>query len=138
MTLCQKCLNRETCKEICNELNKEISGRGKTASLKPKTYPVNISHIENPQEALNEFQKKVLRTIADLSEAVEDSLISKYDLNEAIHIILNESEKRVIALFLDGYKQDEIAKNLAISQPRVNFLFQRTLRKLKKYFLSQL
>ena len=138
MTLCQECLNRETCKEICNALNKEISGRGKTASLKPKTYPVNISHIENPQEALNEFQKKVLRTIADLSEGVEDSLISKHDLNEAIHIILNENEKRVIALFMDGYKQDEIAENLAISQPRVNFLFQRALRKLKKYFLSQL
>jgi len=138
MTLCQECLNRETCKGICDALSKEINGRGKTASLKPKTYPVNISHIENPQEALNEFQKKVLRTIADLSEGVEDSLISKYDLNEAIHTILNENEKHVIALFMDGYKQDEIAENLAISQPRVNFLFQRALRKLKEYFLSQL
>jgi RNA polymerase sigma factor (sigma-70 family) len=135
MTLCQKCLNRETCKRICNALKREITGRGKTASLKPKTYPIDVSHIENPQEDINDFQKEVLRAIAALSEDAEDGLMIKYDLNEAIQTVLNENEKRVIALFMDGYKQDEISANMGISQPRVNFLFQRAIKKLKKILL---
>ena len=138
MTLCQECLNRNTCKDICNALKKEITGRGKTASQKPKTYYVDFSFIEDPQNNINEFQKEVLHVIAGLSTATENSSIRKRDVDEAINAALSDNEKHFIRLFMDGYKQDEIAENLAISQPRVNFLFQRALRKLKKYFLSQL
>jgi len=87
---------------------------------------------------INEFQKEVLHVIAGLSAATENSSIRKRAVDEAIKAALSDNEKHVIRLFMDGYKQDEIAENLAISQPRVNFLFQRALRKLKKYFLSQL
>ena len=131
MTLCQECLNRNTCKDICNALSKEITGRGKTASRKPKTYLVDFSHIENPHESINEFQKNVLRTIAEISTAAGDGSISKLDVDEAIDVGLNENEKRVVRLFMDSFKQDEIAESLGISQPRVNFIFQRALRKLK-------
>lgn len=131
MTLCQECLNRNTCKDICDALKKEITGRGKTASRKPKTYLIDFSYIENPHQNINEFQKKVLRTIAELSTITEDSSVNKLDVNEAIKVGLNKNEKRVVRLFMDSYKQDEIAKKLGMSQPRVNFLFQRALRKLK-------
>jgi RNA polymerase sigma factor (sigma-70 family) len=131
MTLCQECLNRNTCKDICDALKKEITGRGKTASRKPKTYLVDFSYIENPHQNINEFQKNVLRAIAELSTIMEDSLVNKLDVNEAINVGLNENEKRVVRLFMENYKQDEIAESLGISQPRVNFLFRRALRKLK-------
>lgn len=131
MTLCQECLNRNTCKNICNALKKEITGRGKTASRKPKTYPIDFSYIEDPHQSLNEFQKKVLRAIAEFSTTTKDGLVNKLDVNEAINVGLNKNEKRVVRLFMDSYKQDEIAKRLDISQPRVNFLLQRALRKLK-------
>lgn len=131
MTLCQKCLSRNTCKDICNALKKEITGRGKTASRKPKTYLVDFSYIENPHQNINEFQKKVLRTIAEISTVAGDGPISKLDVDEAIDVGLNENEKHVVRLFMDSYKQGEIAERLDISQPRVNFLFQRALRKLK-------
>lgn len=131
MTLCQECLNRNTCKDICNALKKEITGRGKTASRKPKTYLIDFSYIQNPQESLNDFQKKVLHAIAEFSAATEDGLVNKLDVNEAIKVGLNKNEKRVVRLFMDSYKQGEIAERLGISQPRVNFLFQRALQKLK-------
>ncbi len=131
MTLCQECLNRNTCKDICNALKKEITGRGKTAALKPKTYPVDLLYIEDPHQSINEFQKKVLRAIAEFSTTTEDDLANKLDVNEAINVGLNENEKRVIRFFMDSYKQDEIAESMGISQPRVNFLLKRALLKLK-------
>ena len=130
MTLCQECLKRSNCKEICSVLKKEITGRGRTAERKPKTYLVDFSHIEDPHQNINDFQKKVLRAISEISTAAGNP-ISKLAIDEAINVDLNENEKCVIGLFMDNYKQDEIAENLGISQPRVNFLLQRTLRKLK-------
>jgi len=131
MTLCQECLNRNTCKNICKALKKEITGRGRTASRKPKTYTIDFSYIQNSHKNLNEFQKKILHTIAEFSTTAEDGSVNKLDVNEAINVGLNENEKCVIRLFMDSFKQDEIAESLGISQPRVNFVLQRALRKLK-------
>ena len=131
MALCQECLKRNTCRDICDALNKEITGRGKTASQKPKTYLVDFSYIEDSHQSINGFQKKVLRAIADLSVATRKDPIRKLAIDEAMDSCLNENEKRVIELFMDSYKQDEIAERLGISQPRVNYLLQRALRKLK-------
>ncbi len=131
MTLCQECFKRNVCKDICPPLKKEITGRGKTASLKPKTYPVNFLYIEDTHKNLNEFQVKILHTVADISMDKGTDQIDKLDVNEAIDFGLNENEKRVVRLFMNGYKQDEIAEKLGISQPRVNFLLRRALRKLK-------
>jgi len=131
MTLCQECLNRNACKNICSAIKKEITGRGKTASRKPKTYPIDFSYIEDSHQSINDFQKKVLRVIAEFSTITEDDSVNKLDVNEAINVGLNENEKCVVRLFMDRFKQDEIAERLGISQPRVNFVLQRALRKLK-------
>ncbi|MFA5143754.1 MAG: sigma-70 family RNA polymerase sigma factor [Candidatus Omnitrophota bacterium] len=132
MTLCQECINNgNTCKGICKALKKEITGRGKTAALKPKTYPVDMLHIEDAHQDLNDFQLKVLYGMAEFSATTKDDLANKIDVNEAIDVGLNENEKRVVRLFMDGYKQDEIAESLGVSQPRANFLLKRALRKLK-------
>jgi len=131
MTLCQKCKSRHTCKDICNALKKEITGRGKTASRKPKTYTINFSHIEDTHQNINEFQLKVLYAMAEFSATTKDDLVNKMDVNDAMNVGLNENEKRVVILFMNKYKQDEIAESLGISQPRANFLLKRALRKLK-------
>ena len=130
MTLCQECLTRSTCKSICGEVKREITGRGKTAALKPKTYPVDFSYIQDPHQNINEFQRKILCAISEISTAVGDP-IDRLSIDEAIDVGLNENEKRVVRLFMDGYKQDEIAESLGVSQPRANFLLKRALRKLK-------
>lgn len=131
MTLCQECPNRNACTNICNSLKKAITGRGQTAARKPKTYPIDFSHIEDSHQNLNEFQKEILHTITEIGMTMCNNQIGKLDVNEAINTGLNENEKRVVRLFMESYKQDEIAKILDISQPRVNFLLRRALRKLK-------
>jgi len=98
MALCQECSSRNTCKDICNALKKEITGRGKTASRKPKTYLVDYSHIEDCHQSINGFQKKVLHAIAELSMATGGDPIRKLAIEEAIDVGLNENEKRIIKL----------------------------------------
>ncbi len=137
MTLCPDCIERSRCKEICSALKKEITGRGKTASRKPKTYPVDFSHIEDTHQALNSFQIDVLNTITKLTSKVREELFTKLEIEEAISKSLNNREKEIILFFMQNYKQNEIAQKLNISQPRINFLFRRALKKLKIY-LSQL
>jgi len=137
MILCPGCIERSRCKEICSALKKEITGRGKTASRKPKTYPVDFSHIEDTHQALNPFQIDVLNTITKITSKVREELFTKLEIEEATSNSLNDREKEVILFFMQNYKQEEIAQKLNISQPRVNFLFRRALKKLKIY-LSQL
>jgi RNA polymerase sigma factor (sigma-70 family) len=130
MTLCQGCLTRNACTNICNSVKREIAGRGKTAALKSKTYPVDFSYIQDPHQNINEFQREILCAISEISIAVGDP-IDRLSIDEAIDAGLSENEKRVVRLFMDSYKQDEIAESLGISQPRVNFLLKRALLKLK-------
>lgn len=137
MALCQDCMRRSECKSICQDVKKEITGRGRTASRKPKTYPVNFSYIEDTHQTLNPFQKAVLKTITKLTFDVREELFTKLELEEAINKSLNGREKQVIVFFMQDYKQKEIAQKLNISQPRINFLLQRALKKLKIY-LGQL
>lgn len=133
MALCSECPKRHECKSICETVKKEITGRGKTASRKPKTYLVDFSHIEDTHQALNSFQKDVLHTIKNLTSDVRKQLATKLTIREAINKTLNDKEKQVIQLSIEGYKQEEIAKKLGISQPRVNFLLKRTLKKLRNF-----
>jgi len=137
MTLCLDCVERDRCKEICPAVKQEITGRGKTASRKPKTYPVDFSHIEDTHQALNPFQKDVLRTLKNLTLCIKEQLLTNLEIEEAINKSLNDKEKEVISFFMHNYKQEEIAEKLNISQPRVNFLLKRALRKLRN-FLEEL
>ena len=133
MALCQQCPRRNECAEICPAVNKEITGRGKTASLKPKTYLVDFSHIVDTRNALNPFQLDVLNTIRSFTNDIGDRLVERLTVEEAIDTVLNGREKQVIHLFMESYKQEEISKTMNVSQPRVNFLLKRALRKLKNY-----
>ena len=138
MVLCQECPKRHECKSICKAVKKEITGRGKTASLKPKTYPVDFSYIENTHQNLNSFQIGVLNTVKDITSGVKGKLLEKLAVQEAMDKTLSGKERQVIELFVQRYRQEEIAKKMGISQPRANFLLKRALRKLKYFFLKGL
>ena len=131
MALCPKCQKRKECREICKAVKKEITGRGKTASRKPKTYPVDFSYIEDACQTLNPFQKDVLKTVKNLTPNFTEQLINKLTIHEAINKTLDNKEKVLIQSFIAEYNQEEIARFLDVSQPRVNFLLKRTLKKLK-------
>jgi len=136
MTLCPNCIEYAECKEICPAVQKEITGRGKTASRKRKTYPVDFSYIENTHQSLNSFQREVLYTLKNLTLHNKEQSLSKLEIEEAINESLNDKEKEVIFLFMQSYRQEDIAQRLNISQPRVNFLFKRALRKLRIFLLG--
>jgi len=133
MTLCPNCVEYEQCKEICPAIKKEITGRGKTASLKRKTYPVDFSYIEDTHQALNPFQREVLHTLKNLTLRNKEQSLTKLEIEEAINGSLSDKEKELVYLFMHNYRQQDIAQRLDISQPRVNFLLKRALRKLKNF-----
>lgn len=138
MTLCPNCVEYEQCKEICPAVKKEITGRGKTASRKRKTYPVDFSYIENTHQALNSFQREVLHTLKNLTLYFKEQLFTKLEIEEAINGSLNDKEKELIYLFMQNYRQQDIAQRLNISQPRVNFLLKRAFGKLKNFLTGGL
>lgn len=133
MTLCPDCVERDRCKEICPAVKQEITGRGITASRKPKTYPVDFSYIEDTHQSLNPFQRDVLRTLKNLTSCIKTQLLTNLEIEEAINKSLNDREKEVILLFMHNYKQQDIAEKLSVSQPRVNFLLKKALKKIKIY-----
>jgi RNA polymerase sigma factor (sigma-70 family) len=135
MILCSECVKYCQCKEICPTVKKEITGRGKTASRKPKTYPVDFSYIDS-RSPLNPFQIEVLNTITELTLEEKEKLITQLEIEEAINQSLNGKEKDAILFFMQNFKQRDIAKRLNISQPRVNFLLLRAFRKLKLHLLE--
>ena len=133
MTLCPNCIEYAQCKEICPVVKREITGRGKTASRKRKTYPVDFSYIEDTHQTLNPFQKEVLNSLKNLTLHSNEQSLTKLEIEEAINESLNGKEKDVVFLFMQSYGQQDIAQRLDISQPRVNFLFKRALRKLRNF-----
>jgi len=138
MTLCTACIRYAQCKEICPSVKKEITGRGKTASRKPKTYTVDFSHIEDTHQALNPFQREVLRAVKDISSGVKQELFTHLEVEEALNRCLQDKEKEMLLLFMQNYKQEEIARSLNVSQPRVNLLLQRAAWKVGRFLKKQL
>jgi len=63
MGLCKICKGRKHCREICPELNKEISARGVSPRQKDRTYPVDMSYLEDTKNPLNEFQGEMARRL---------------------------------------------------------------------------
>jgi len=136
LALCSVCPKRDECKSVCKAVKKEITGRDKTASLKPKTYTVDFAYIEDAQQKLNRFQKNVLHTIMDISSGIEEKRFIAIALQEAVDKVLSNKEKRIFWLFKDKYTQDEIAWRLHISQPRVNSLLKKIKKKLKTFLMG--
>ncbi len=131
MAFCKICKKRKTCREICPELNKEISACGISSRQKEKTYPVDISYLEETKNPLNEFQKEVSGRL--VSDDWKD-FFSQLDFAEAIDRVLLPREKLIIQLIIEGYTQEEIGQKLKIVKSRVNFILQRAKAKIKKFY----
>lgn len=132
MDLCKICKERKHCREICPELNKEISARGISPRQKDKTYSVDMSYLEETKNPLNEFKKEVARRL--VRDGWED-FFTQLDFVEAIDKVLLPREKLIIQLILEGYTQEEIGQKLRIVKSRVNFLLQRAKGKIKIFYL---
>lgn len=132
MDLCKICKERKHCREICPELNKEISARGISPCQKNKTYSVDMSYLEETKDPLNEFKKEVARRL--VRDGWED-FFTQLDFVEVIDKVLLPRKKLIIQLILEGYTQEEIGQKLRIVKSRVNFLLQRAKGKIKIFYL---
>lgn len=132
MDLCKICKERKHCREICPELNKEISARGVSPRQKDKTYSVDMSYLEETKNPLNEFKREVARRL--VRDGWED-FFTQLDFVEVIDKVLLPREKLIIQLILEGYTQEEIGQKLRIVKSRVNFLLQRAKGKIKVFYL---
>jgi len=133
LALCSKCSKRDKCRKLCKAVEKEITGRGITASQKGKTYSVDFTHIEDTRQPLNPFQIDVLHVIVNLSSGKNEQLITKYILQKAVEKVLSDREKQLFELFREEYNQEHIANILRVSQPRVNYLLNRIREKLRNF-----
>lgn len=131
MASCKICKKRKTCREICPELNKEISACGISSRQKEKTYPVDISYLEEAKNLLNEFQKEVAKELVCDNRG---DFFTQFDFEEAIDEVLLPREKLIIQLIIEGYTQEEIGQKLKIVKSRVNFILQRAKAKIKKFY----
>ena len=62
-----------------------------------------------------------------------ENILQKNDLEEA-HKLLTKRERNIISLYyLEGYKDEEIAKIYGVCQQTVNESRQNGIKKLKKY-----
>lgn len=133
MVLCKICKERKHCREICPELNKEISARGVSPRQKDKTYSVDMSYLEETKNPFNKFQQEVARRL--VCDGWED-FFTQLDFVDVIDKVLLPREKLIIQLILEGYTQEEIGQKLKIVKSRVNFLLQRAKAKIKKFYLG--
>ena len=133
MDLCKICKERKHCREICPKLNKEISARGLSPRQKDKTYPVDMSYLEEAKNPFNEFQQEVAKRL--VRDEWED-FFTQLDFVEVIDKVLLPREKLIIQLILEGYTQEEIGQKFKIAKSRVNFLLQRAKAKIKKFYLG--
>ena len=132
MALCKICRKRKICREICPQLKKEISARGISPRMKDKTYTVDFNLLESNQ-SLNDFQLEVRR------KTIQDTFLKEItgiDLQELIQKRLTGREKLAVQFLLDGYCQKEIAGRMKISQRRVSALLERSVAKLKLFFVG--
>ena len=134
MALCKICKKRNVCKEICPELQREISARGISPRMKDKTHLVDFNILESIQY-LDAFQLEVRRRI------VQDTFLKEItgiDLQDLVKKHLTRRERSAVKFLLDGYSQEEIAKRMKISQARVNLLLRHSVEKLKLFFIGGL
>jgi RNA polymerase sigma factor (sigma-70 family) len=130
---CKECVSRECEKrKSCKNVDK-LLGTG-NAWPKRRTFSVDVRKIEESSDALNDFQLSVLRAIGISSSVLQERCIDRFALEELTREILNEREALVIQLFLEGYKQKEIAEKLGVSQQRTSFRLKRAVEKIHNFF----
>jgi len=134
---CDDCIRREECynsKKItydCKHIDKAL-GTG-NAWQKKRTYSVDWRHIEESSDPLNKFQRKVLAAIEKSSWELKHLTYKKQTLKKAMNNLSHKEKLVIRQLFLEGYKQKEVAENLGISQPRVSRLKERAIERLKSF-----
>ncbi|MEW6274887.1 MAG: sigma-70 family RNA polymerase sigma factor [Bacillota bacterium] len=77
---------------------------------------------------------EMLDTIAatdDILAEVEDSVF----LEEALALLTPQQQKVITATVLEGYKEQEVAEKLGMSQPAVHQMKERALKRLRKHFV---
>jgi len=133
---CSSCSDKK-CKKsgkttyACKRIDEEL-GTG-IAWPKKKTYSVDLRHIEESSDPLNKFQRKVLAAIAKSSQEIKHLIYEKQDLKEAMNNLSKKEQLVIKQLFFEGCKQKEVARNLGVSQPRVNRLKKRALKRLRNF-----
>jgi len=127
----KKCKKSGKTTYACKRIDKEL-GTG-IAWPKKRTYSVDLRHIEGSSNLLNKFQRNVLAAIEKSSQEIKHLIYEKQDLKEAMSNLSKKEQLVIKQLFFEGYKQKEVAKNLGISQPRVNRLKKRALKRLKNF-----
>ena len=132
MVLCKICKKRKNCSEICPQLKKEVTARGISPRMKDKTYTVDFNIFESSQN-LNPFQLEIKHRLTQDAFLKE---ISRIDLQNIVRKHLTERERDAINFFLEGYRQQEIADRMKISQRRVSALLRRSIGKLKLFFMG--
>lgn len=122
---CKSCPKRETCRELCAEVEKHISKN--TRGIKNRTYPVDINHIGDSHTDKNDFQIEVegRMNIDDW-----DDKVSVMDLREAVKGLV-ESDQVIINMVLDGYTQEEIGRDVGISHQSVSKRIKKIKEELK-------
>ncbi len=130
MVLCKICKKRKNCSEICPQLKKEVTARGISPRMKDKTYTVDFNIFESSQN-LNPFQLEIKHRLTQDAFLKE---ISRIDLQNIVRKHLTERERDAINFFLEGYRQQEIADRMKISQRRVGALLRQSIGKLKLFF----
>ncbi len=116
---------------LCRNLKKEVLGRGKTAGLKQKTYPVDFLSSQDNIYGLNDFQKDVFKAIRKLSKKSNARFMAKLILDDLLGQALTPRENQIYRMCFDGYNQTEIAKELGVSQPRVHYILSEIFKKLR-------
>ena len=89
MAICEICKKKNVCREICPELQKQISTRGISPRKKDKTYTVDFNLLESSQ-SLNAFQLEVRRRI------VQDTSLKEIAWVDLQDVIDNPNIKRII------------------------------------------
>lgn len=127
----RKCENSGKATYSCKRIDEALTS-GK-AWPKRNTYNIDLRLIEESSSPLNDWQLGVLSMIHEQSDNKTTLAVIREDLEKVLDEVLSSQERLVIIqLFFDMDNQTEIAKNVGVSQPRINKLKKRALIKLRE------
>lgn len=106
---------------ISNRLKNEVRNHGSKRNF-PLNHSVSLEDVTCSEE----------NAVSSPEMALESRETFEAVLNQ-IHISLSDFERKVLALYLSGYKRGEIAESLAISVKAFDNALQRVRRKLKAH-----
>ena len=129
---CSECSNVDTCKLIKTEVTKKQFSKAISLFYGDKQTLGKGSLIAELQELKNKVKK--------LETQKHELIKEKYELKQNIYdleqykksVLFTDTEIKLFDLFLQGYKQVDIAKELEVTQARVHAIKSKVFRKLKR------